>query len=153
MSGQQLFAAYLALSGVGLLGFALGATRSQLSFDRAARVVPAEFIGWRESVREGRGNRDFTYTALYRYRRDGRSELACGLSFRSRIPCDPADPLVQPWRWLLAPRLRGEVVRYVPDGSGSAQVGRARAVWASVLFLWAAGLALVLWAGLLVARS
>jgi hypothetical protein len=35
------------------------------------------------------------------------------------------------------------VVRYVPDGSENAQVGRASAAWAGMLLIWAAGLALV----------
>ncbi len=136
MSGRQWFAVYLGLNGLLLLWFAIWATRKQWLFDRAAQGVPAEFIGWRETKRQGRANRDVLIAATYRYWRDGRPQEVQAPAFRSRISVHQSGPPGWPWR-------PAQVVRYLPDGSENAQVGRASAAWAGVLLIWAAALALV----------
>ena len=146
MSGSQLFALYLTLNAAGLLAFCLWASRRQLAFDRLARVAPAEFIGWRESVRQGRVNRDYAYTAIYRFRRDGVWQEVGGLSVRSRVVLDRADPLGWPLRVVIAPHRRRVIVRYLPDAEQKPQLGSVASTWGSLLLLWLAGLALLLWA-------
>jgi hypothetical protein len=136
MSGRQWFAIYLGLNGLLLLWFAIWATRKQWLFDRAAQVVPAEFIGWRETERQGRANRDVLIAAIYRYLRDARPQEVQARAFRSRISSEQSGPPGWPWR-------PAQVVRYVPDGGEKAQVGRASAAWAGLLLTWSAGLALV----------
>ena len=140
MSGRQWFAFYLGLNGLLLLWFAIWATHKQWLFDRAAQEVPAEFIGWRVTERQGRANRDIFIAATYRYWRDGRPQEVQAPAFRSRISTNQSYGLPG-WPWRPA-----RVVRYLPDGSESAQVGRVSAAWAAMLLIWAAGLALVAYA-------
>jgi hypothetical protein len=136
MSGRQWFASYLGLNGMLLLSFALWATRKQWRFDRTARIVPAEFIGWRETERQGRVNRDVLFAACYRYWRDGRPQVVQAPAWRSRLSPDQPEP--PGWLWRAA-----RVVRYLPDAPEIVQVGPARAAWAALLLLWAAGIALL----------